>query len=88
MCSFLATAATGSPRPGLFAAQLLRLSCPDPALADTLAPDSFSLRDGHHPGAAPGVAPLPNYHLVQSAAVGPCELRHFLSWIYRIRTDI
>ncbi len=49
-----------------------------PALADTLTPDSLSLRDGHHPGATPAVAPRPNVHLVESAAVAPILL--CVSW--------
>ena len=61
-------------RSGL-AASLPSLSCPDPALADTLAPDPLSLCYGHHPGVAPAVAPHPDVHLVQSAAVAPVPLR-------------
>ena len=73
VCSFCTAA--GSPRAGLFAAPLPRLSCSDPALADTLTPDSFSLRDGHHPGATPAVEPRPNVRLLESAAVAPISLR-------------
>ena len=51
------------------AASLPSLSCLDPALADTLAPDPLSLCYGHHPGVAPAVAPHPDVHLVQPAAV-------------------
>ncbi len=40
------------PPAALVAAQLSHLSCPNPALADTGAPDSFSHSDGHHQGAA------------------------------------
>ncbi len=57
------------------AAALPGLSCPDPALADTLAPDPLSLGDGRHPGAAPAVPPHPDVHLVQPAAVAPIPLR-------------
>ncbi len=57
VCPFCATAAAGSPRPGLFAAPLPRLNCPNPTLAATLAPDSFSLCDVNHPEAAPAIAP-------------------------------
>ncbi len=55
-------------------ASLPSLSCPDPALADTLAPDPLSLCDGHHPGAAPAVAPHPDVHLVEPAAIAPIQL--------------
>ncbi len=51
------------------------LSCPDPALADTLAPDPLSLCNGHHPGAAPAVAPHPDVHLVKPDAVALVPLR-------------
>jgi hypothetical protein len=70
-------AAAGSSRPGLFAAQFLHLCCSNPALADTLAPDSFNLSNGQHLGAAPAVtaAPGPNVHLIESAAVTPILLR-------------
>ena len=61
-------------RSGL-AVLLPSLSCPDPALADTLAPDALSLCYGHHPGVAPAVAPHPDVHLVQPAAVVPVPLR-------------
>ncbi len=66
-----AAPSAGSPSPGLFAAPLPRLSRPNPALADTLAPDAFSLLDGYRPGAAPAVAQRPTVHLVESAAVAP-----------------
>jgi hypothetical protein len=46
------------------AVSLPSLCCPGPALADTLAPDPLSLCYGHHPGAAPAVAPHPDVHLV------------------------
>jgi hypothetical protein len=72
VCSYCATAS--SARQGLFTAPLPRLSCPDPALTDTLAPDSFSLHNGHHPGATPAVAPRLNAHLVESAAVALISL--------------
>ena len=61
-------------RSGL-AVSLPSLSCPDPALADTLAPDPLSLCYGHHPGVAPAVVPHPDVHLVQPAAVAPVPLR-------------
>ncbi len=67
----LGSAASGS---GL-AASLLSLCCPGPALADALAPDPISLCNGHHPGAAPAVAPHPDVHLVESAAVAPIPPR-------------
>jgi hypothetical protein len=53
------------------AVSLPGLSCPDPALADTLAPDPLSLSDGHHPspGAAPAVAPHPDVHSIEPVAV-------------------
>ena len=57
------------------AASLPSLCCPGPALADALAPDPLSLCDGHHPGAAPAVAPHPDVHLVEPAAVSPVPLR-------------
>ena len=60
---------------GGFVVSLPSLSCPDPALADTLAPDPLSLCYGHHPGVAPAVAPHPDVHLVQPAAVAPVPLR-------------
>ena len=41
-------------------ATLPRLCRPDPALAVTLPPDPLRLSDGHHPGAAPAVAPHPD----------------------------
>ena len=47
----------------------------DLALADTLAPDPLSLCYGHHPGVAPAVAPHPDVHLVEPAAVSPVPLR-------------
>ncbi len=63
----------------------LCLCCPDPALADTLAPDPLSLCDGHHTAAitvrevAPAVAPHPDVHLVEPAAVTPVPLQLFVS---------
>jgi hypothetical protein len=59
----------------LVAVSLPSLSCPDPALADTLAPDPLSLCNGHHPGATPAVAPQPDFHLIEPAAVAPVPLR-------------
>jgi hypothetical protein len=68
-----AAAAAGSPRPGpgFFAVQHPRVSCPDPAFAHTLAPDSFSLSYGHHLGAA-SVETLPRLRssLHQDGIVG------------------
>ncbi len=57
------------------AASLPSLSCPGPALADTLAPNPLSLCDIHHPGVAPAVAPHPDIHLVEPAAVAPVPSR-------------
>ena len=56
-------------------ATLTRLCRPGPALADTLAPDPLRICNGHHPGAAPAVAPHPDVHLVEPAAVAPVPLR-------------
>ncbi len=57
------------------ATSLPSLSCLDPALTDTLAPDPLSLCYGHYPGVAPAVAPHPDVHLIQPAAVAPVPLR-------------
>ena len=74
--SLCSTAALGSPcRCSGLTATLPRLCRPDTALADTLAPDPLRLSDGHHPGAAPAVAPHPDVHLVEPAAVAPVPLR-------------
>jgi hypothetical protein len=74
--SMRAATTLGSPgRSRGLALSLPGLSCPDPALADTLAPDPLSLGDGHHPGAAPAVAPHPDVYLVEPAAVAPVPLR-------------
>jgi hypothetical protein len=51
------------------------LSCPAPALADTLVPDPLGLCDGHHPKAPPAVAPHPDVPLIEPAAVAPVPLR-------------
>ncbi len=60
----------GSPgRSSGLAVSLPSLCCPGPALTDAFAPDPLSLCDGHHPGAAPAVAPHPDVHLVEPAAV-------------------
>ncbi len=61
------------------AAALLSLpgpSCPNPTLADMLAPDPLSLCNGHHPGAAPAVAlhPAWDVYLIEPAAVAPVQL--------------
>ncbi len=45
------------------------------SLPDTLVPDPLSLGDVHHPGAAPAVAPHPDVHLVEPAALAPIPLR-------------
>ena len=75
-CSIRPAAALGCPRcaSGL-AATLPRLCRPEPALAETLAPYPLSLRDRQHAGAAPAVAPHPDVHLVEPAAVAPVPLR-------------
>ncbi len=59
------------------AASLPSLSCPGPALAGTLAPDPLSLCqcDEHHLEVVPAVAPHPDVHLVEPAAVAPLPLR-------------
>ncbi len=57
------------------AATLPRLCRPGPALAEPLGPDPLCLSDRHHPGAAPAVAPHPDVHLVEPAAVSPVPLR-------------
>ncbi len=57
------------------AATLPRLCRPGPALAEPLGPDPLCLGDRHHPGAAPAVAPHPDVHLVEPAAVAPVPLR-------------
>ena len=69
-------AAFGSPRCGSgLAATLSRLCRPETALAETLAPHPLSLSDRHNAGAAPAVAPHPDVHLVEPAAVAPVPLR-------------
>ena len=57
------------------AATLPRLCRPGPALAEPLGPDPLRIGDRHHPGAAPAVAPHPDVHLVEPAAVAPVPLR-------------
>ncbi len=59
------------------AASLSSPCCPNPVLADTLAPDPLSLGYGQFPGpgAAPAIAPHPDVHLVQPTAVAPVPLR-------------
>ena len=60
------------------AATLPRLCRPgpaDPALAEPLGPDPLRLSNRHHPGAAPAIAPHPDVHLVEPAAVAPVQLR-------------
>ena len=69
-CSIRPPDAFGSPRCGSGLATMLpRLCRPEPALAETLAPHPLSLSDRHHAGAAPAVAPHPDVHLVEPAAV-------------------
>ena len=70
LCSIRPAANSGSSRcaSGL-TATLPRLCRSDPALAETLAPHPLSLSDGHHPSAPPAVAPHPDVHLVEPAAV-------------------
>ncbi len=85
MCSASTNGSTGSS--SSLAASLPGLSCPDPALADTLAPYPLSLSTGHHPGASPAVAPHPDVHLIEPAAAvlprqcchnpAACRLRRF-----------
>ncbi len=57
------------------AAASLRRFLISAAFADTLASDPLSLCYGHHPGVAPAVAPHPDVHLVEPAAVAPVPLR-------------
>ena len=57
------------------AATLPRLCRPGPALAEPLCPDPLRLSNRHHPGEAPAVAPHPDVHLVEPAAVAPVPLR-------------
>ena len=65
-CSIRPAAALGSLRCGSgLAATLPRLCRPKPALAETLAPYPLRLRDRHHAGAAPAVAPHPDVHHIQ-----------------------
>ncbi len=75
MLSATTLGSAGSSR--CLATSLPSLCCPGPALADALAPDPLrlSLCDGHHPGAAPAIAPHPDVHLVEPAAVAPIPLR-------------
>ncbi len=74
-CSIRPAAAFGSPCCGSgLAATLPHLCRPVPALAETLAPHPLSLGD-RHAGAAPAVAPHPDVHLVEPAAVAPVPLR-------------
>ncbi len=75
-CSIRFAAALCSPRCGSgLAATLPHLCRPGPALAEPLGPDAVRLGDRHHPGAAPAVAPHPDVHLVEPAAVAPVPLR-------------
>ena len=68
-CSIRSAAALRRPRCGSgLAATLPRLCRPGPALAEPLGPDPLRIGDGHHPGAAPAVAPHPAVHLVVPAA--------------------
>jgi hypothetical protein len=70
-----ATTLGSAGRSSCLADLLPSLCCPGPALADALAPDPLSLCCGHHPGAAPAVAPHSDVHLVEPAAVAPVPLR-------------
>ncbi len=75
-CSIRPAAALGSPRCGSgLAATLPRLCRPEPDLSETLAPYPLSLSDRHHAGAAPAVAPHPDVHLIEPAAIAPVPLR-------------
>ena len=75
-CSIRCAAALRRPRCGSgLAATLPRLCRPGPALAEPLCPDPLRLSNRHHPGAAPAVAPHPDVHLVEPAAVAPIPLR-------------
>ncbi len=61
--------------PAAAAASLRRFLCrSDLALAERLSSDPLRLRDGHHPSAAPAVAPHPDVHLVEPAAVASVAL--------------
>ncbi len=74
-CSIRSTAALLRHRCGSgLAVTPPRLCCPGPALADPLGPDPLCLDDRHHPGAAPAVAPHPDVHLEEPAAVAPVPL--------------
>ncbi len=78
LCSIRPATTLGSPSCGSgLAATLPRLCRPEPALAETLAPYPLSIRDRHHAGGAPAVAPHPDhdFHLVEPAAVAPVPLR-------------
>ncbi len=52
-----------------FPAVFLCLLGPGPCLPDSLPPDSLCLLNGHCPGLASSVAPKPEIHLVEFAAV-------------------
>jgi hypothetical protein len=75
-CSISSAAALLRSRCGSgLAATLPRLCRPGPALAEPLGPDPLRLSNRHHPGAAPAVAPHPDVHLIEPAAVAPVPLR-------------
>jgi hypothetical protein len=75
-CSIRSTAALRCPRCGSgLAATLPRFCRPGPAFAEPLGPDPLRFGDRHHPGAASAVAPHPDLHLVEPAAVAPIPLR-------------
>ena len=75
-CSIRSTTALRCPRCGSGHAATLPCLCrPGPALTEQLGPDPLRLGDRHHPGAAPAVAPHPDVHLVEPAAVSPVLLR-------------
>jgi hypothetical protein len=74
-CSIRSTAALRRPRCGSGHAATLPCLCrPGPALAEPLGPDPLRLGDRHHPWAAPAVAPHPDVHLVEPAAVASVPL--------------
>ena len=80
ICSSSAAALAPPLRGSGLAPTLPLLCCPDPALAETLSPDPLRLRDGHHPSAAPAIAPHPGVHLVELAK--HLESPEFFSLVY------
>jgi hypothetical protein len=75
ICSSSA-AALAPPRraPAAAAASLRRFLVSAALILNSLSPDPLRLRDGHHPSAAPAVAPHPDVHLVEPATVAPVAL--------------